>query len=69
MSISLERNESGVVEPNGRCGRVPQEVEDQHCADLDVGVDCTVEQSRRVATIKRSVCDQQRQQQYCHQVP
>jgi hypothetical protein len=44
-------------------------VEDKHCADLDVGVDCVVEQSRRVATIRRSVCDQQRQQQYCHEVP
>ncbi len=46
-----------------------QAVEDKHCADLDVGVDCVVEQSRRVATIRRSVCDQQRQQQYCHEVP
>lgn len=46
-----------------------QEVDDQHCADLDTGVTCSMEQERRVVTIRRSVCDQEKQQQYCHDVP
>lgn len=46
-----------------------EEVEDKHCADVDSGVSCNLEQERRVVTIRRSVCDQERQQQFCHEVP